>query len=57
MAAATLKNMDVGALLTLRADIDKALAERSRDLQRQIGAARRRGRQKAGTAIRPSGAA
>ena len=45
MAAANLKNMDVGALLTLRADIDKALAER------------RRGRQKAGTAIRPSGAA
>ena len=36
MAAANLKNMDVGALLTLRADIDKALAERSRDLQRQL---------------------
>ena len=36
MAGADLKNMEVDALLKLRADIEKALAERSRDLQRQL---------------------
>ena len=36
MATADLKNMDVDALLTLRADVEKALTERSRDLQRQL---------------------
>jgi DNA-binding protein H-NS len=36
MAKAALKNMDVDALLELRADVDKALRERSRDLERQI---------------------
>ena len=53
MAAADLKNMDVDALLTLRADVEKALAERSRDLQRQLAllgveAGKRRGRPPAG---------
>jgi DNA-binding protein H-NS len=36
MPAVTLKNMDVEALLTLRADVEKALTERSRALQRQL---------------------
>ena len=36
MATARLKDMDVDALLTLRADVEKTLAERSRDLQRQL---------------------
>ena len=36
MAIAGLKDMDVDALLTLRADVEKTLAERSRDLQRQL---------------------
>lgn len=36
MAKADLRDMDVDALLTLRADVDKALAERGRDLQRQL---------------------
>jgi DNA-binding protein H-NS len=36
MAAVSLKNMDVDALLELRADVRKALTERSRDLQRQL---------------------
>lgn len=49
MAKAALKNMDVDALLKLRADVDKALRERSRDLERQIAllggeADKRRGR-------------
>ena len=53
MAAADLKNMDVDALLTLRADVEKVLAERSRDLQRQLAllgveAGKRRGRPPAG---------
>ena len=36
MVAANLKTMDVDALLTLRADVEKALTERGRDLQRQL---------------------
>jgi DNA-binding protein H-NS len=36
MAKVNLNDMDVDALLTLRADVGKALAERSRDLQRQL---------------------
>ena len=49
MAKADLKNMDVDALLGLRADVDRLLAERGRDLQRQIallggGEVKRRGR-------------
>jgi DNA-binding protein H-NS len=36
MAAVDLKNMDVDALLALRANVESALAERSRDLQRQL---------------------
>jgi len=36
MAALNLKNMGVEALLTLRADVEKALTERSRALQRQL---------------------
>lgn len=36
MAKAALKSMDVDALLELRADVDKALRERSRDLERQL---------------------
>jgi DNA-binding protein H-NS len=58
MAAVSLKNMDVDALLTLRADVGKALAERSRDLQRQLallggGSEKRRGRPP-GAAVRHS---
>ena len=37
MVAVKLKNMDVDALLTLRADVEKMLVERGRDLQRQLG--------------------
>ena len=36
MAAVNLKSMDVEALLTLRGDVEKALTERSRDLERQL---------------------
>ena len=36
MAKADLKNMDVDALLGLRADVDRLLAERGRDLQQQL---------------------
>ena len=36
MATADLKNMDVDALLTLRADVEKMLVEKGRDLQRQL---------------------
>ena len=36
MATAALKDMDVDALLALRADVEKTLTERSRDLQRQL---------------------
>lgn len=53
-----LKNLDVDALLTLRADVEKALAERGRDLQRQLallggGSEKRRGRPP-GAAVRHS---
>lgn len=49
MVTAELKNMGVDALLTLRANVEKALADRSRDLQRQLAllgseAGKRRGR-------------
>jgi DNA-binding protein H-NS len=49
MTTANLKNMDVEALLALRADVEKTLGERSRDLQRQLallgsGGGKRRGR-------------
>jgi len=36
MAKRELKNMDVDALLALRADVEKVLVERSRDLERQL---------------------
>ena len=36
MAKAALKNLDVDALLELRADVDKAFRERGRDLERQL---------------------
>ena len=53
MATADLKNMDVDALLTLRADVEKMLVEKGRDLQRQltrlgVEAGKRRGRPPAG---------
>ena len=49
MAAVSLKNMDVNELLTLRADVEKMLVEKGRDLQRQLallggGTAKRPGR-------------
>ena len=44
MAAVNLKNMDVDALLTLRGDIERMLAEKGRDLHRQLARLRRRGR-------------
>jgi len=37
MPRADLAAMGVDALLTLRADVEKALAERSRELERQLG--------------------
>jgi DNA-binding protein H-NS len=48
--ADNLKNMDVDALLTLRGDVERMLAEKERDLQRQLarlggeGEIKRRGR-------------
>jgi DNA-binding protein H-NS len=53
MAALNLKNMDVDALLGLRADVEKMLVEKGRDLQRQlmrlgVEAGKRRGRPPAG---------
>ena len=36
MATDNLNNMDVNALLALRADVDRMLAERGLDLQRQL---------------------
>ena len=48
--AADLKNMELDALLTLRADVERALGERGRDLERQLarlgggGEIKRRGR-------------
>jgi DNA-binding protein H-NS len=57
MPRADLGAMDVDALLALRSDVEKALAERSRDLQRQLAllgeTGGRRGRP-AGRAGRPS---
>ena len=58
MADVNLKNMDVDALLTLRTDVDRLLAERGRDLQRQLAllgveGGKRRGRP-AGKAARTS---
>jgi DNA-binding protein H-NS len=49
MAGANLKNMDVDELLALRGEVDDALKERARDLERQIallggGEVKRRGR-------------
>jgi DNA-binding protein H-NS len=50
MAAVDLKTMDVDALLTLRGDVERMLAEKGRDLQRQLarlgggGEIKRRGR-------------
>ena len=49
MAGANLKNMDVDELLALRGDVENALTERARDLERQIalldgGEVKRRGR-------------
>ena len=52
MAAVNLKNMDVDALLTLRADVERALVERGRDLERQIALLGGEGRKKRG---RPPG--
>jgi len=58
MALVDLKNMDVDALLELRADVDRRLTEQARDLQRQLsllsGGAAARGRP-AGRSGRPSG--
>ena len=53
MATADLENMDVDALLELRADVEKMLVEKGRDLQRQltrlgVEAGKRRGRPPAG---------
>jgi DNA-binding protein H-NS len=57
MPPVNLKNMDVDALLELRANVEKMLAERGRDLQRQLallgGDGVRRGR----PAERPDGRA
>ena len=58
MVATDLKKMDVDALLTLRADVERALAERARDLQRQVALldaapSKKRGRP-AGGAVRAS---
>jgi DNA-binding protein H-NS len=36
VAKPSLKDFDVDSLLALRADVEKALAERGRDLQRQL---------------------
>ena len=36
MVAADLEKMDVAALLALRTDVERALAERGRDLERQL---------------------
>ena len=58
MAADNLTNMDVNALLALRADVDRMLAERGRDLQRQLallgGAPRKKPGRPAGGAARAS---
>ena len=54
MRAADLKNMDVDALFALRADVEGLLAERGRDLQRQLALLdgspkKQRGRPRGGT--------
>ena len=36
MPAISLKNLDVNALLELRANVESTLADRGRDLQRQL---------------------
>jgi DNA-binding protein H-NS len=58
MPKTDLKNMDVDALLALRADVGKALAERSRDLERQLallgGEVSKRGGKPAERVGRPS---
>jgi DNA-binding protein H-NS len=58
MPAAHLKNMDVDALLALRADVESLLAERADDLQRQIallgGSPNKRPGRPAGGAVRAS---
>jgi DNA-binding protein H-NS len=58
MVATDLKKMDVDALLTLRADVERALAERARDLQRQValldGAPSKKRGRPAGGAVRAS---
>ena len=60
MPSVNTKDLDVDGLLALRADVEKALAERGRDLQRQLAllggeTGKRRGRP-AGGARRPSAA-
>jgi DNA-binding protein H-NS len=47
MTEVNIKNMDVDALFALRAEVESTLAERSRDLHRQLallGGGKRRGR-------------
>lgn len=58
MAGLSIKNLDVDALLTLRADIDKRLTEKRRELETQLsrlaaegGRARRVGAKAAGLAV------
>ena len=56
MVAADLKNMDVDALLSLRADVEKLLVEKGRDLQRQIALLDGSGRAASGKRLgRPPG--
>lgn len=58
MPAVNLKHMDVDALLGLRRDVESALVERARDLQRQLGLlgeGRKRGGRSAGRSGRTSG--
>ena len=56
MLAADLKNMDVDALLSLRADVEKLLVEKGRDLQRQIALLDGSGRAASGKRLgRPPG--
>ena len=58
MVAVNLKNMDVDALLVLRADVEKLLVEKGRDLQRQIALLEGSGRAASGKRLgRPPGGA
>ena len=57
MPAISLKSMDVNALLELRANVDRTLAERSRDLQRQLTLLRGEGGRRGRPAGRPNGRA